>query len=72
MAAVCPQTWMCGGSMELIPCSHVGHMFRKLLPFSFVADFGKTILKNCQRVAAVWMDEYKELYYDRIGRNVVS
>jgi len=65
------KTWMCGGSMELIPCSHVGHMFRKLLPFSFVADFGKTILKNCQRVAAVWMDEYKELYYDRIGRNVL-
>ncbi|XP_076461659.1 polypeptide N-acetylgalactosaminyltransferase 5-like [Babylonia areolata] len=59
------KTWMCGGRVEIIPCSHVGHMFRYTAPYSWGPD-GDVLTKNCLRVAEVWMDEYKLFYHDRI------
>lgn len=34
-ACVCVslQVWMCGGRMEDIPCSRVGHIYRKYVPY---------------------------------------
>ncbi|XP_012944336.1 polypeptide N-acetylgalactosaminyltransferase 5 isoform X1 [Aplysia californica] len=66
------KAWMCGGSIEMIPCSHVGHMFRVLLPFSVGQNFDRTLTRNCLRVAEVWMDEYREIYRERIGPQMVS
>ena len=51
------QIWMCGGSLEIIPCSRVGHIFRKRRPYS--SPGGDAMTKNSVRVASVWMDEYK-------------
>ena len=54
---------MCGGQLEIIPCSHVGHIFRPRNPNSFPGGVGDTLTKNNLRLIEVWMDEYKEYYY---------
>lgn len=63
------KTWMCGGTLEIVPCSHVGHIFRKRSPYKWRS--GVNVLKrNTVRLAEVWLDEYKEYYYQRIGRDL--
>ena len=61
------QAWMCGGKIEIVPCSRVGHIFRTFSPYKWTTTV-KLPEYNYKRVAAVWMDHYQELYYDRIGR----
>ncbi|XP_035948109.1 polypeptide N-acetylgalactosaminyltransferase 5 [Halichoerus grypus] len=57
------KVWMCGGEIEIIPCSRVGHIFRNDNPYSFPKDRMKTVERNLVRVAEVWLDEYKDLFY---------
>ncbi|KAM6398599.1 polypeptide N-acetylgalactosaminyltransferase 5 [Pluvialis apricaria] len=57
------KVWMCGGEIEIVPCSRVGHIFRNDNPYSFPKDRVRTVERNLARVAEVWMDEYKELFY---------
>eukprot|EP00041_Stephanoeca_diplocostata_P017498 m.354731 g.354731 ORF g.354731 m.354731 type:complete len:659 (+) comp20722_c0_seq1:281-2257(+) len=53
--------WMCGGRLEILQCSRVGHVFRDHHPYKFPDGF-TTIKKNANRVAEVWLDEYKSIY----------
>ncbi|KAG7278724.1 hypothetical protein CRUP_023373 [Coryphaenoides rupestris] len=69
--------WMCGGEIEIIPCSRVGHIFRGQNPYKFPKDRQKTVERNLARVAEVWLDEYKELFYGHgyqhlLNRNAVD
>ncbi|XP_067649204.1 polypeptide N-acetylgalactosaminyltransferase 5-like isoform X2 [Haliotis asinina] len=61
--------WMCGGSLEIIPCSLVGHIFRRTSPMHLAAN---TVQRNSQRVAEVWLDEYKHIYYEHIGTKLAD
>lgn len=57
------QIWQCGGSLEIVTCSHVGHVFRKATPYSFPGGTGQVINKNNRRLAEVWMDDFKDFFY---------
>ncbi|BFY97468.1 hypothetical protein BsWGS_00508 [Bradybaena similaris] len=61
------KTWMCGGSVEIVPCSRVGHVFRASLPYAFTGDREQTVLRNLARVASVWMDEYADIFYAAVN-----
>ncbi|XP_028991694.1 polypeptide N-acetylgalactosaminyltransferase 3 [Betta splendens] len=58
------RVWQCGGQLEIIPCSIVGHVFRTKSPHTFPKGT-QVIARNQVRLAEVWMDEYKEIFYRR-------
>ncbi|KAB7498719.1 Polypeptide N-acetylgalactosaminyltransferase 5 [Armadillidium nasatum] len=57
------RVWMCGGTLEIATCSHVGHVFRKSTPYTFPGGTSKIVNKNNARLAEVWLDDWKEFYY---------
>lgn len=56
------RVWQCGGLIETLPCSRVGHIFRSFHPYSFPNN-KDTHGINTARTVEVWMDEYKRLFY---------
>ena len=60
---------MCGGTLEIVPCSHVGHIFRKRSPLKWRSGVN-VVRRNSIRLAEVWLDDYKKYYYDRIGHDL--
>ncbi|XP_022920157.1 N-acetylgalactosaminyltransferase 7 [Onthophagus taurus] len=62
--------WQCGGSIEWVPCSRVGHVYRSFMPYNFgkLANKkkGPLITINYKRVIETWFDDkYKEYFYTR-------
>uniref|UniRef100_A0A3P9J6R9 Polypeptide N-acetylgalactosaminyltransferase n=1 Tax=Oryzias latipes TaxID=8090 RepID=A0A3P9J6R9_ORYLA len=51
------RVWLCGGSIEIIPCSKIAHIERYHKPY--LPDLSDMMKRNALRVAEVWMDEYK-------------
>lgn len=56
------RVWQCGGSLQIVPCSRVGHVFRKRRPYGSVGD--DTMVRNSLRLAHVWLDEYVEHFLE--------
>lgn len=54
---------MCGGTLEIVTCSHVGHVFRKSTPYTFPGGTSKIVNHNNARLADVWLDEWRDFYF---------
>jgi len=57
------RVWTCGGRIETIPCSRVGHVFRSSHSYKN-ANSAATLQINGLRTVNVWLDEYKEKFYE--------
>ncbi|XP_053554366.1 polypeptide N-acetylgalactosaminyltransferase 3 [Bombina bombina] len=67
------RVWQCGGQLEILPCAVVGHVFRSKSPHTFPKGT-QVIIRNQVRLAEVWMDNYKEIFYrrNREAANIVQ
>ncbi|KAJ8024639.1 Polypeptide N-acetylgalactosaminyltransferase 1 [Holothuria leucospilota] len=54
------KVWMCGGFIELLPCSHVGHLHRPTMPFRLP---GRGEINDRKRLAELWLGEYTNFFY---------
>lgn len=59
------RTWLCGGQVLTVPCSRVGHTFRKL-PY-LLGETPTQIERNLLRTAELWMGDYKRFVYGSIS-----
>ncbi|XP_027638564.2 polypeptide N-acetylgalactosaminyltransferase 15 isoform X1 [Falco biarmicus] len=55
------RTWLCGGTVEIIPCSRVGHVYRNHFPDAF--SYEEAIVRNKIRIAETWLGSFKENFY---------
>lgn len=55
------KAWLCGGSVEILPCSRVGHIYRNQDALSPVDQ--EATLRNKVRIAETWLGSFKETFY---------
>ncbi|XP_053570181.1 polypeptide N-acetylgalactosaminyltransferase 15 [Bombina bombina] len=55
------RVWLCGGLVEIVPCSRVGHVYRN--QGTYTSLHYEAELRNKIRIAEVWMDSYKYMFY---------
>jgi len=56
------KVWRCGGHIEIVPCSHIGHLFREPSHRPYHVEVPQ-VVKNYARIAAVWLEDYIDYFY---------
>merc|ERR1712014_433441 len=56
------KTWRCGGRIEIVPCSRIGHLFREpsFRPYPVSVD---QVVKNYDRLARLWWKDHLDYFY---------
>jgi len=57
------RTWRCGGRIEIVPCSRMGHVFRAQNPYVVHPNL---VVRNQKRAALVWLDDHLEDFYHSV------
>ncbi|KAM9418562.1 polypeptide N-acetylgalactosaminyltransferase 15-like isoform 2-T2 [Salvelinus alpinus] len=57
------RVWLCGGSMEVVPCSRVAHLGRHHQPYTLPDQ--DILQRNKIRIADTWLDAFRKIYYKR-------
>nr|XP_045380824.1 polypeptide N-acetylgalactosaminyltransferase 15 isoform X2 [Camelus bactrianus] len=55
------KAWLCGGSVEILPCSRVGHVYRSQEAHS--PHDREAFLQNKVRIAETWLGSFRETFY---------
>jgi len=56
------KVWRCGGHIEMVPCSRIGHLFRDPSYRPYDVEVPQ-VVANYRRIAEVWLDEYLPQFY---------
>merc|ERR1719161_2891764 len=56
------KVWRCGGRIEVVPCSRIGHLFRdpEHRPYPVSVD---TVVHNYKRLAELWAMDHLDYFY---------
>lgn len=57
------RVWTCGGRLITMECSRVAHIFRAKTPYTLPGGADHIVAHNLARMADVWMDSYKDIFY---------
>ncbi|CAO1427046.1 unnamed protein product [Diamesa tonsa] len=55
--------WLCADGLYQVPCSRITHTFREINPSRQRDD--DFVGRNFKRLSEVWLDEYKDVFYNR-------
>jgi len=56
------KVWRCGGRIEIVPCSRVGHLFRDPSHRPYDVDVN-TVVYNYKRLAELWAQDHLDYFY---------
>jgi len=56
------KVWLCGGRIEIVPCSRVGHMFREPVSRPYDVEV-EQVIRNYGRMAKTWFGEHIQYFY---------
>lgn len=56
------KVWRCGGIIEIVPCSRIGHLFREPVHRPYDVEIPK-VVRNYARLARIWTKDHLEYFY---------
>lgn len=56
------KVWRCGGRIEIVPCSRIGHLFRDVEHRPYPVSVPQ-VVKNYKRLAHVWLKDHIDHWY---------